>query len=555
MYTQCLYSYLSYISSSRYVFSEKLKNALQKMYSDLTVPVQERVDSNSCSNVPLDEMFVELRLQKFEKTHLPETLGNQDVDELQQSMQSAEPILISQLFEKLHDRCAPGKVLILGKAGIGKTTLIKQIAKQWAEKELWNDVIEYLFVITLRQLQQNGMWTLGNLLLDGLLLTEEEKTAALQHLRENPSNVMIVEEGLDECNYLDEEVLERDETKKTKLNSILSSVLNNGMLRGAKVIITARPNDNIPSAACDRTVELYGFPQESIKKYIHEFSREDTELENFIRRYLQNNVNLETLCHVPLLCNIICVCLSDMLPTDSEDERSVNTMTQLYIYAVVNLAKKLHPSLKGIKTQINSKQIFDEVGSSLKNHADLAKYCTMSTPRRIIIYEEDFEKFPISDKDKHTGFLTESVTKDHFPSPSRPCWLFSHLTIQEMFAAVGLLRGPREALLELIMDKTSVRQHEMLITFISGLLCDPRNEDFMKRLELVEDQLDSRTFIEKLADVFDPLQLTTIIHEGQSPDLVDLVPKEIKSSKVSPTEMMSLRWVLMQPKCCIISLM
>ena len=534
------------------MFSEKLKKALRKMYSDLTVPVQDRVDSNSCSNVPLDEMFVELRLQKFDKINIPETLGNQDVEEMQQSMQSAEPIQISQLFEKLHDRCAPGKVLILGKAGIGKTTLIKQIAKQWAKKELWNDVIEYLFVITLRELDQDRKWTLGNLLLEGLQLTEEEKTAALEHLRENPSNVMIVEEGLDECNYQDEEGLKRDDTKETELNSILSSVLNNGMLPGAKVIITSRPNDNIPSAACDRTVELYGFPQESIKKYIHEFSREDTELENFIRRYLQSNVNLETLCYVPLLCNFICVCLSDMLLTDSEN---VNTMTQLYIYAVVYLAKKLHPSLKGIRTQINSKRIFDEVGSSLKNHADLAKYCTMSTPQRIIIYEDDLDQFDISDKDKHTGFLAESVTKDHFPSPSRPCWLFSHLTIQEMFAAVGLLRGPREALLELIMDKTSVRQHEMLITFISGLRCDPRNADFMKHLELAEDQLDPRTFIEKLAVVFDPLQLITIIHEGQSPDLVDLVPEEIESSKVSPTEMMSLRWVLMQPECCIISLM
>ena len=528
------------------MFSEKLKKALQKMYSDLTVPVQDRVDSNSCSNVPLDEMCVELRLQKFDKINLPETFGNQDVEE----MQSAEPIQISQLFEKLHDRCAPRKVLILGKAGIGKTTLIKQIAKQWAEKELWNDVIEYLFVITLRQLQQDRKWTLGNLLLDGLPLTEEEKTAALEHLRENPSNVMIVEEGLDECNYLDEEVLERDDTKETELNSILTSVLKDGMLPGAKVIMTSRPNDNIPSAACDRTVELYGFPQESIKKYIHEFSREDTELEHFIRRYLQSNVNLETLCYVPLLCNIICVCLSDMLLTDSEN---VNTMTQLYIYAVVYLAKKLHPSLKGIGTQINSKK-FDEVYNSLTNHADLAKYCTMSTPQRIIIYEEDLEQFDISDKDKHAGFLAESVTKDHFPRPNRPCWLFSHLTIQEMFTAVGLLRGPREALLELIMDKTSVRQHEMLITFISGLLCDPRNADFMRHLESAEVQLDPRTFIEKLAVVFDPLQLTTIIHEGQSPDLVDLVPENIKSYNVSPTQMMSLHWVLMQPKCRIICL-
>ena len=548
------------------------------MYSRLTVPVQDTVDADCCSEVPLDEMFVELRLQKSTTTKLPETLGYRDVERIQESMQSSEPIQTSQLFDKLHDRCAPRKVLMLGKAGIGKTTLVKQIASQWTKKKLWK-LVEYLFVITLRQLRQDRKLTLGDLLLDGLSLTKEEKTAALNHLRENASTVMIIAEGWDEIKYTDEESIERDDTKEVELNTILSSILKNVMLPGAQILLTSRPNNNVP--VCDRSVELYGFTQESIDKYIDQFSGQHTELERFIKHYLENNVNIGTMCYIPVQTNFVCACLRDMHLSSSSEDTPAATMTQLYVSAAINIAKKLHPSLKGSETEIDEKKFRKMVGDSLKNHAELAKYCTLSTPLRIIMYEEDLNRFHISDKDEHTGFLAQSMKGNQNPCLKRRCWMFSHLTIQEMFCAAGLLRGPRKALLKLIEDKTSVGQHEVLIMFVVGLLCDPRNASFMEYLESAKDQLDPRprtfmekvagmfktsklttskhqldhrTFVEKLARVFDVLQLTTTIHESQCPELTDLLPTEIKSNNVFPTEMMALSWAMRQSGCRVTSL-
>ena len=534
------------------MFSEKLKKELRKMYNRLTVPVQDTVDADFCHEVPLDEMFVELRLQENTTTKLPESLSYRDVEKMQQNMLSSKPIETSQLFDKLDDRCAPRKVLVLGKAGIGKTTLVKQIASQWAKKEIWKH-IEYLFVITLRQLRQDRKFTLGDLLLDGLSLTKEEKIAALNHLRENSSTVMIVAEGWDEIKYTGEEGIERDDTKEVELNTILSSILNNVMLPGAKVLLTSRPNNNIP--VCERSAELYGFTQASIDTYIHKFSGQDTELKQFIKRYLQGNINIATMCYVPVHTNFVCACLKDMhLSSRSDDTPTVNTMTQLYIFAVTNIARKLSPSLKGSDTEIDEKKFLAMVGDSLKNHAELAKYCTLSTPLRIIMYEEDLDLFHISEKDKHTGFLAQSMMGKRIPSLKRRCWFFHHLTMQEVFAAVGLLRGPCKTLLKLIENSTSVRQHEVLIRFVVGLLCDPHNAHFMECLESAKDQVDPRTFIEELALLFDPLQLVTAIHESQCPDMTDVVPKEIKSDNVFPTEIMALSWVLRQHVCPVISL-
>ena len=61
--------------------------------------------------------------------------------------------------------------------------------------------------------------------------------------------------------------------------------------------------------------------------------------------------------------------------------------------------------------------------------------------------------------------------------------------------------------------------------------------------------LEPREFIKKLTRVFDTLRVSTIIHESQCPDLVDLVPEKIKSTNVFPTEMAALSWILRQQEC------
>jgi hypothetical protein len=64
------------------------------------------------------------------------------------------------------------------------------------------------------------------------------------------------------------------------------------------------------------------------------------------------------------------------------------------------------------------------------------------------------------------------------------CWTFNHLTLQEMFAAIRLLQGPQQALLELVEDEASIRQRDgdVLIKFVIGLWCDSQNAWFMEHL-------------------------------------------------------------------------
>ena len=542
-------------------FTDTVTKQIRQKYCNSYLPVQYSLDE--LTSAPLDDMFVDLRLQKFETNKLPETLPYRDVEEMQRRMQLSKVIQIPQLFDVLQDKVAPHNVLIRGKAGVGKTTLVKQMSKQWAEKKLWND-IKYLFVVTLRELPQDRKWTLADLLLGELTLSEEEKTVTINEIYKHPEDTMVVIEGLDEFpEYRFSKERGRVRNEEVNLNVLISGIIGGIMLPGAKVLVTSRPTDQLPSQVCNRVTEIYGFSKENIEKYVDKFSGGDSELQQFIRRYLDTNVNVATYCYIPVQCSFVCMCLADIHSSNRAGNMAVvKTITQLYVYAVMYLIRKLHPALKNDVTQMDSEAIFNKVGDSIKKHAIVATRCTLSSPLRLILYKEDLKE--ISAVDRQSGFLDESLTTDAVSlGLRRQCWSYTHLTVQEFLAAVGLLMGHYITVSQLIKSRTSVRQHEVLITFVVGLLSDPTNADFMKkclgsadnqRIPPAYQQLDPHTVIKELASQTDPLKLTTLVHEAQLPELVDIVPDTIESHQVCHTEMMSLSWVLQQQKCRIIKL-
>ena len=66
--------------------------------------------------------------------------------------------------------------------------------------------------------------------------------------------------------------------------------------------------------------------------------------------------------------------------------------------------------------------------------------------------------------------------------------------------------------------------------------------------------LDPRTYFVELAAKTDPLQLATLLSEGDLHDLVDIVPETIESGRVQPAQITSLVWVMRQPQCNIVRL-
>ena len=465
-------------------------------------------------------------------------------------MQNSDSITIGELYKVLPSEAVLRNVLIRGKAGVGKSTLASHIANQWAEEQLWNDFVNFLFLVKMRELAHDKKFNLWDFLLEGLPMSVEEQEVVMRQIRKKSDTVMIILEGLDELTgYHYDGLVNRDCCKKMVLNTLITSILSKEMLPGAKVLVTMRPVEQIPCDVFDREVELYGFPEESIKEYVGKFSANDSDLEQFILDHLDQNVNMMTFCYVPVHC--VCRWLKDVHSRNqSAQEPAVNTMTQLYIYAMTELLRKLF--LKGTVTHMDRAQVLHESNDLITKYVELAKRCTITARLRIVLFEEDLRDF--SDKERNCGFLTESLATDQItPYGRRRCWSFTHLTIQEFMAAIGMLRGLSEDIQKLIDNKRYFWQHEVLLTFMAGLLGDPMNAEFMGKPG-VDTALECRTYIEKLTTKTDALKLITLVYESQQPSLVDIVPTTIHSAKVCSTEMMSLSWVLKQPACRIICL-
>ena len=542
----CIYCFLFYNS-------DRLKEVLKERYSDMVLDSEEPA--------PLDEVYVELRLQKSEPEKLPETLSERDVIAMEERMQASPVVELSKLFDKMTDKVAPKKVLIRGKAGVGKSTLVKRIACQWASGKVWKDIFSHVFVITLREQLQDTKLTLRQMLLGRLQLSPVEKEAAFEEICRNPKRLLILGDGLDEISYdHTSSSLASDRDALIDLSLLLSSILGKTMLPGATFLVTSRPTHQLPTKAFDRTVELYGFPRDSIMKYVSMFSAKNKQLKQFIRKTFKENKNLLTYCYIPIQTKFVCETLKDVHAQGKKGEVPfIRTITQLYLHATISMARKMHPSLKFKDVEVKVEDVLEVITEPFRKYAELAKQCVMSTPLRIIFFEEHLEEVGLVDNpdDMECGVMTRASKRDERMSTmTKPCWSFNHLTLQEYFSAIGLLQGSAEDRDKLLEDKSSIRQQEIVIMFMLGLIGDSRNAWYMKELLSSEVTLDLEDLVKKLADVLkdDPWKVLTILFEIQDADLVDIVTSEIKSRHVFPTEMRALSWVLRLDKCPVTNL-
>ena len=546
----CIYCILS-------CHPDRLKTILQERYSDMVLDMEEAT--------PLDEVYVELRLQQYVTEILPETLSERDVVAMEKLMQQSPVVKLPELFDKMRDRVAPKKVLIRGKAGVGKSTLVKRIASQWAAGKVWKDVFSYVFVVTLREYPQDIKLTLRQLLLDTLPLSTVEKEAAFEEICRNPKCLLILGDGLDEIPYHHTSShLASDRDAPTDLSLLLSSIVGNTMLPGATVVVTSRPTQQLPMKAFGRTVELYGFPRDSIIKYVSMFCAKNTELEYFIKKTFEENHELLTTCYIPLQCQFVCKFLADVHTQGMDgDVPVIRTVTELYVYMTINMARMLHPRLKYKEVEVED--VLQVITEPYRKYAALAKQCVMTVPQRIIFSEEDLNNVGLredSADDMQCGIMMQSRKRhNHVQGMYRMCWSFNHLTLQDFFSAIGLLLGSDDDIWQLLQDESSIRKHEVIIGFIAGLSGDMQNEYYISQLlssQILLNPRRPRDLIKKVAQVLkhDPLKVVTILHETQDPNLVDVLSCgiEIKSKKVFTTEMHALSWVLRQCKCPVTNL-
>ena len=152
-------------------------------------------------------------------------------------------------------------ILLEGRPGSGKTTLVHKIIRDWTGGEVLTKA-KLVFLVTLRDINSDCRdETLTDLLRLFYSNDEELKSIRSDVERINGEGVCFVIDGLDEY--------QPQNTKK----SIIYKLLNRTYLHQAMIIVSSRPaaTRSIKKEVLTKRIEVFGFSKEQIFEYIDNF--------------------------------------------------------------------------------------------------------------------------------------------------------------------------------------------------------------------------------------------------------------------------------------------
>ena len=241
-------------------------------------------------NFQIEDIFTRLRIVEKEKTGGMVT--------------SKEVTSMTSIFTP-HEGCEqPLIVLIEGEPGMGKTTYCRKLVYDWASKQChqWDKsfpIIDVLLLLRCREIKS----TIWDAIEDQILpkgIEPEERKMFFQFLKENPSKVLLVLDGLDEAD-------------PQKLEMYLK-LIQREELPGCYIVLTSRHEAGKKVRPyTDTLLEIVGFTTADAVNYIRKyFEQVKVDMAEELIESIFSNVELMALTQNPLNTLLLCVIFEDL---------------------------------------------------------------------------------------------------------------------------------------------------------------------------------------------------------------------------------------------------
>ena len=222
---------------------------------------------------------------------------------------------VKDMFEKCKD--GSKKVLVLGRAGIGKSTFCRYVTYQWAKGEIWTQY-QLVILIKLRMLTNDDYppgrdYSPFDLVkkeyASRITLQEEDRSSFEEQCKKG--QVLWLLDGYDEF----------VQNIPKQLHDVFHFILNRYYH-----ILTSRPYSI--TLSYDVKMEITGFTDDNIAKYIGQFFAQikDQSEGHKLESFLKSNPNIWGIAHIPVNLELICSLWGD---TDRSQTTTL-TMTGLY---------------------------------------------------------------------------------------------------------------------------------------------------------------------------------------------------------------------------------
>ncbi|NXH56048.1 NLRC5 protein, partial [Rhabdornis inornatus] len=329
-------------------------------------------------------------------------------------------------------------IFLFGKPGTGKTRLMHRICQKWAEGVLPQFLFTFLFEFRQLNLLKRKL-TLKELLFDMFLQPEDSPDAVFQGLLENAQQTLIIFDGLDEfaANMDVSSSSKRDPglTSPMPISELFADLCHGKLLPGCTVLVTSRPK-RLPDFllyTVSVLAEIWGFDHEKVEEYVSHYFHQHSFRERAIA-HVKNNTKLLSMCLIPALCNIVCICLEYLLLKHQTSVELPQTMTQFYIKMfLIFLNKQQGDCASDEETQLNcnKKAILGLFDLALRGLEE----------KKLVFYVGDIPEDVKEFASLH-GLLTVFEVKTSGSCPEVG-YAFVHLSLQEFFAALCLMVSRR----------------------------------------------------------------------------------------------------------------
>ena len=200
-------------------------------------------------------------------------------------------------YEKVFGKYESGKLLLVeGRPGSGKTTLMHKVTRDWAIKRNVLLGAEIVVLVPLRLFFGEDV-TLSSIF-EKYIDSDSQRNKFIESAKErNGEGICFIIDGLDEYE------LNNDR------NTLVFKLIHKRVLRLAMVIVASRPVGTASvrnEASVHKRIEVIGFKNEQIMKYVKSFYNDSKDIGSGLIKYLTSHINVLRMCYLPVHAAMIC---------------------------------------------------------------------------------------------------------------------------------------------------------------------------------------------------------------------------------------------------------